>query len=126
MELDDLKKDPEKIRQLISLLSSILESGESTPTAPQSPVEIPPPTQTANLGNKKPTKFLNMPEYTMFKEDVAIDKALNKYPPTARQRGQSKIDVVCRICAKKENIHPSMLCDSVDRYKCNNCAASPG
>ena len=73
MELDDLKKDPEKIRQLISLLSSILESGESTPTAPQSPVEIPPPTQTANLGNKKPNKFLNMPEYTMFKEDVAID-----------------------------------------------------
>jgi hypothetical protein len=65
-----------------------------------------------------------MPERNMHKSDTKIDKKLNKYPPTPRNRPFKAIDVVCRICGKKESVNPKIIPESADRYKCNKCSSS--
>jgi hypothetical protein len=139
MEIDDLKNNPETIKQLIGLLSSLLDNDNSKKNDPE-----PDDQQSENKRNgiqnqtnvrgkgsrsnrpKHSNKFLTMSEKNMFKEDTAVDKLLAKYPPTERSRSSTKINVRCRICGRSETIHPSMLCESVERYKCNNCSTSPG
>lgn len=71
-------------------------------------------------------KFISMGFNNLHKDDVAIDKALSKHPPTPRNRKFKQIEVRCRLCGKKETINPSLLYESTDRYKCNKCCSSPG
>lgn len=84
--------------------------------------------QNTKKKNNKPkfeNKFLDMPERNMHKEDTQIDKKLSVHPPVLRGREFDPINVVCRVCGKQEEIHPSLI-DSVSRYKCNNCSKNPG
>lgn len=76
-------------------------------------------------GNTK-NKFLSMGVKDLHKEDIEIDKMLNKSPPTPRTRRFKPVNVVCRSCGKKESVSPSLLHDTADRYKCNNCSGSAG
>lgn len=75
---------------------------------------------------KNKNQFLTMGVKDLHKEDIAIDKVLNKLPPTPRSRKFKAINVVCRSCGKRESINPVLLHDSVDRYKCNSCSRSAG
>lgn len=70
-------------------------------------------------------KFDNMPERNMFKEDTAIDKKLRVIDPCPRTRSFNTIEVVCRVCGKKENLNP-VLVNEPTRYKCNGCSRSGG
>jgi hypothetical protein len=76
--------------------------------------------------NIEENKFLVMGVHNLHKEDVSIDKVLNKNPPTPRSRSFKYINVKCRICGKSESISPSLLYEAPDRYKCNKCCLSPG
>ena len=67
-----------------------------------------------------------MPERNLHKEDVQIDKMLQKVPPVSRNRKTSFVDVCCRVCGKKEKINASLLFEAIDRYKCNKCSINPG
>lgn len=121
---------PEQIKQMIALLQSMLpsptieqESGavESLPNTIKtvSPSKI---KQSPNFVNK----FDEMMESKLHQEDKNIDKVLSVHSPTPRLRKFEPIDVICRVCGKKETINPSMMSESPSRYKCNNCARSPG
>ena len=88
-------------------------------------------TKTKNKNTSQPTKkkfinkFNDMPEMNMFKEDVAIDKKLQKGPPTPRNRPFSFVKVQCRVCGKSDEV-PETLVETIDRYKCNKCATGAG
>jgi hypothetical protein len=71
-------------------------------------------------------KFLDMPESRMHKEDSAIDKLLTKQPPVIRNRDYTPVVAVCRVCGKKESVHPGLVTEGAARYKCNRCATSEG
>ena len=71
-------------------------------------------------------KFDSMPENTMHKDDSRIDKLLIKHPPTQRSRDFETIQVICRVCGKKETVNPILVHESSNRYKCNKCARVPG
>lgn len=71
-------------------------------------------------------RFDAMPEKTMHKDDSKIDKVLSKYAPTSRSREFNLINVVCRVCGKKDEINPALIYDSGSRYKCNKCSTTPG
>lgn len=128
MDLNDLIKNPEQIKGLIALLQSLVpEDGQINKEQPDTNVSK---MKTKSRGSKKKTeeddnKFLSMPEFSMHKEDSKLDKILCNRPPVARSREYSMIDVVCRICGKKERVSPS-LADSPSRYKCNNCSTQAG
>jgi len=83
-----------------------------------------------NRSSRRPqqteNKFDQMMEAHLHKEDIAIDQKLKKFGPTPRVRAFDPINVVCRVCNKKESINPALLQDTVERYKCNNCARSAG
>jgi len=119
----DLNIDnPEQIKQLIQMLQKMLPLDENTSTE-NSIIK----TKSVKPGKKNTTnKFVDMPEKNMHKADILIDKKLNIHPPTPRTRTFSKIEVVCRICGKKEKVNPSILPDQADRYKCNKCSSSSG
>lgn len=140
--------DPEQVKQLISLLQSMLESSSTgTPSvesnttdrkkvnvdqeAPQSTIKTRTrrkvsggKNESANQQSKN--KFESMSEFGMHKEDAAVDKKLCKAPPVARLRDFEFIDVKCRVCGKTENVAPSLVFDSPSRYKCNNCSTQSG
>jgi hypothetical protein len=129
--------DKEDIKQLIQILQKGLVSDDSDQDQ-----EPPPTTKTtkknntnrnSKIKNKKETitnfeenKFLSMGVHNLHKEDVVIDKALRKNPPTPRSRTFKKLEVRCRLCGKSESINPSLLYEAPDRYKCNKCCSSPG
>lgn len=127
MDLKKLAKDPAKIQELISLLSSLLpdesDAEESEQTETDNPIKE--SSRKFNNKNKRLNKFSDMPEANMHKEDILIDKKLCKYPPTIRNRPVDFVEVTCRVCNKKEKISANMV-DSRERYKCNNCSTSPG
>lgn len=118
--------NPEQIKQLISVLQNLLPKDEEAEEEPN------PTIKTKSCSSKKSkkkapkNKFLDMPERNMHKSDTAIDKLLNKQPPTPRTREFVPVDVRCRVCGKTEAVNPAMIPDSVDRYKCNKCAGSAG
>jgi ribosomal protein S27E len=128
MNLEDLAKNPEKIKDLISLLSSLLPDNQAKDTE-QDEEEVqeamPIKSKKINTKKKRTNKFVLMPESGMHKDDCEIDKKLQKYPPTLRNRPANFVDVRCRVCGKTEQVRDSLV-DSMDRYKCNNCARSPG
>ena len=128
MDLNDLAKNPEQIKNLIDMLQSLLpKEVESQPASTSNNIK------TKSRGRKRSAdnevtinKFERMPEFRMHKEDIKIDKMLSQNPPTARVREFNLIDVVCRVCGKKESISPGLLFESPSRYKCNNCSTSAG
>jgi hypothetical protein len=120
MNIEELSKDPNKIKDLIAMLSSLLPTQEQNNSTTDTI-----PTKKINTKQKRENLFLSMPESKMHKDDCEIDKKLQKYPPTLRNREINYITVKCRVCGKSEDITESLV-DSRDRYKCNNCSRSPG
>lgn len=124
MDLQKLAKDPKKLQELISLLSSLLpEDDDKDQTIVDDPIKD--TSKKFNTKKKRPNKFSDMPEAEMHKEDIEIDKKLCKYPPTIRNRPVDFVEVTCRVCGKTETISANMV-DSRERYKCNNCSTSAG
>jgi hypothetical protein len=147
MDPNELLKDPEQIKALISLLQGLVdqsspkqeeeeepENNRVAPSKPGSTIKTK-GRQKAGSNNtiksKKPqpkntNQFEKMAEFRMHKDDCAIDKKLCSNPPVARMRDFEFIDVVCRVCGKKESIAPALLFDVPSRYKCNNCSTQSG
>lgn len=125
------------IKQLIAILQRGL-SEEKEPTEPSNQISEKPTRQTKKRRRtsqkeapEKETpasynKFDSMPEHNMHKDDSKIDQLLMKFPPTQRARQFEYMDVVCRVCGKKESVNPALIYDSPNRYKCNKCARVPG
>lgn len=80
----------------------------------------------ANESNNSYNRFDDMPEKNMHKDDTKIDQVLSQYSPTQRSREFNFIDVVCRVCGRKDSINPALVYDSGSRYKCNKCSKIPG
>lgn len=128
MDLNELMKNPEQIKNLIQVLQTLLpENSEASEGAPEE--EFSAAIKTRG-GKKRPkqakNKFVDMPEKDMHKDDIAIDKKLAKFPPVARARQFEMVDVKCRVCGKTETVSPSLVYEGVERYKCNNCSTSSG
>lgn len=116
--MDEL--NPDQIKQMIKMLQGMLE-----PTKPKN-IKKPKRINNKKITPSKINKFDEMAEKNMHKEDTIIDKKLNIYPPSPRARSYKPISVQCRVCGKKDSINPSLLHDSIDRYKCNKCSSSAG
>lgn len=124
MDLEKLAKDPKKLQELISLLSSLLpDDTEDDEQYSDSPIKN--NNKKLDIKKKRQNKFSDMPESKMHREDIEIDKKLAKYPPTVRNRPVDFVEVTCRVCGKTEKISANVV-DSRERYKCNNCSTSPG
>lgn len=126
MDLNQITQNPEQIKQLITLLQSLLptDKDEAIPV-PQQVSETTTSKNNNSSHNKTNNKFLSMPEMNMHKEDTELDKKLAKHAPVARVREYDPVTVLCRVCGKKETISPSLI-ESVSRYKCNKCSSSAG
>jgi len=113
MNLDELKNNPDQVKQLIGLLSSLLtDNQEQSPKAEKS--------------NARDNKFLDMSEFNMHKDDAELDKKLHvNARPVVRNRQFNYVDVQCRICGKKEQVSPGLV-TSYDRYKCNRGLGTAG
>jgi len=128
MDLAKLQEDPEKLKQLISLLSSLLPEDETEELVDSKKKKSDPiknNSRKLNTRAARENKFLDMPEANMHKEDCLIDKKLQKYPPSLRNRPVNFVKVKCRVCGKTEEISENVV-DSTERYKCNNCSTSAG
>lgn len=128
MDLTKLQEDPEKLKQLISLLSSLLPEDETEELVDSKKKKSDPiknNSRKLNTRSARENKFLDMPEANMHKEDCLIDKKLQKYPPSLRNRPVNFVKVKCRVCGKTEEISENVV-DSTERYKCNNCSTSAG
>ena len=137
--INDLLKNPEQIKQMIGLLSTLLEAVNEQNNSDNSPIEN---TADVNLSDTQPinsrfirknnkkenreNKFLAMPEATMHKEDPEIAKKLYKQPPMARNRKNQTVKAKCRVCGKEEKIQSSLIYGGIERFKCNKCSATPG
>jgi len=117
---------PEQIQQMIAMLQNMLPDNETEPASEQQTSVN--PIKTVNRKPKQSTvnKFDQMMVASLHKEDIEIDKKLAKYDPTPRVRRFQPLDVVCRVCGKRESVSPNLLSDSPDRYKCNNCSRGAG
>ena len=120
--MDDMS--PEQIKKMIDMLKSMLpeEENETKEDKSKNPIKtIDRRPKPSNIN-----KFDQMMEASLHKSDIEIDKKLARYAPTPRLRKFSLIKVKCRVCGKQEEINPSLLADSAERYKCNNCSRSAG
>lgn len=118
---------PNQIKQMINMLKQMLPE-EADDAAPE--VEVHKDANPIRTVNKKPkqtiNKFDEMMEAHLHKADTEIDKKLSKYGPTPRLRKFTPLKVKCRVCGKQEEVNPSVLTDTPERYKCNNCSRSAG
>jgi hypothetical protein len=130
MDLNEFMKNPEQLKNLIQALQAMLPAdGSETTTDTEDGDEFTAPLRTKGSKrkpNKNKNKFLDMPEKDMHKDDIEVDKKLAKFAPVSRSRSFDMIDVVCRVCGKKETISPSLLFEAPSRYKCNNCSTQSG
>lgn len=147
MDPNDILKNPEQIKALITLLQGLVdqvtpvadpeEKSKNNRVAPAKPASTIKTKGRQKVGNNRSIKskktqpenineFEKMAEFRMHKDDCLIDKKLCSNPPVARMRDFEFIDVVCRICGKKESVAPSLLFDNPSRYKCNNCSTQSG
>jgi hypothetical protein len=122
--------DNDDIQQLITLLQKlVINNSDNSTDEPVVKKTRKPKTKNKNTSQPTKKKFINkfndMPEMNMFKEDVAIDKKLQKGPPTPRNRPFSFVKVQCRVCGKSDEV-PETLVETIDRYKCNKCATGAG
>lgn len=115
-----------QIKQMIAMLKGMLP--EESDSSPEHEQETEGPIRTR--GSRRPlfteNKFDKMAEKNLHRSDIEIDKKLNKYGPTPRTRKFKTINVICRVCGKKEEVNPAVLTDTPDRYKCNACSRSAG
>lgn len=126
----------EDIKQLIAILQRGLSSDEEDSINIESTTKKSPKIRNPERDTKKKrsskqkssayNKFDAMPEHNMHRDDSKIDQLLIKYPPTQRSREFEHIDVVCRVCGRKESVNPVLVHESPNRYKCNKCAKIPG
>ena len=147
MDPNEILKNPDQIKTLISILQDLLnqsqtkpetnEKAEKSSVAPSKPASTIKTKgrqkiggnsniQSKNIVAESANKFEQMSEFRMHKDDAAIDKKLCVAPPVARMRDFEFVDVTCRVCGKTENIPPALLFDSPSRYKCNNCSTQSG
>lgn len=143
MDPKDLLQDPEQIKNLISVLQSLLPKDEEPikKSLPKRKNKKDKETSSHNdfvLNDKIKTKgrrsiqssyinkFEKMSEFRMHKDDSEVDAKLAKHPPVARTREFEPVSVVCRICGKKEIVSPSLVHEGPSRYKCNNCSTQAG
>lgn len=132
--MDNINLDPKQIQQMILMLQAMLPKDiEQTSESPVEPKKRKTKNNTGqNKSKLKPeklkreNKFEAMPEFRMHKEDIAIDKKLAVLPPVPRARPFEMINVVCRVCGRREEVNPALVTDSVERYKCNNCSTGAG
>lgn len=132
------KLSPNQITQMIEMLQSMLEQTSSTDEK-KTKEEVDPDgdfvvkkkkdvAKQNPFSKKKKKKFVNsfndMNEFQMHKEDVEIDKKLQKFPVTSRSRKYVPVTAQCRICGKQEKINPAFMHEG--RYKCNNCSQGAG
>ena len=131
MDPKELLNDPQKIKDIISVLQALLpkddDSNDSTPTSkPKKATKAKRTKKQKEPEQPQSTnKFLAMQEMYMFKDDAAIDKKLSKNPPIPRTRHFEPITVKCRICGRAEQVNPGLVYDP-SRYKCNNCSIAQG
>lgn len=119
--------DKDDIKQLIAILQKGLIDEIVDEDEPFIKTESKIKNKKTKISQKKQTnKFVELGFDKLHKEDIAIDKLLNKNPPTKRSRKFNLVKVQCRVCGKQEQINPSLLYESQDRYKCNKCCSSPG
>jgi hypothetical protein len=122
---------PDQIKQMINMLQAMLPKEEAetdnhvASQVGESTIRTVSPKQVSSKTNFV-NKFDQMMEASLHKEDRSIDQALSVHPPTPRVRSFEAIEVVCRVCGKKDSVNASVISDSPGRYKCNNCARSPG
>jgi hypothetical protein len=130
MDLNELMKNPEQLKNLIQVLQAMLPAeGSDTTTDTEATEEFSAPLRTKGSRRKlsqHKNKFLDMPEKDMHKDDIEVDKKLAKFAPVSRSRAFDMVDVVCRVCGKKETVSPSLLFEAASRYKCNNCSTQSG
>lgn len=142
MDLNDLVKNPEQIKNLIQVLQALLpadqptepveEKQEQKPSTSKkskktSPIKTRGGQRRGSSDNVVENRFERMAEFSMHKEDASIDRLLSKIPPVARSREEIEpMEVSCRICGKKELVNPSLIFESISRYKCNNCSTQAG
>lgn len=132
--IKDLLKNPEQIKQMIGLLSALLEStSQDDVVDDEADIQTTTPTKQPSVAKSKKTKkiqrenkFLSMPEVNMHKEDPELAQKLYKQPPVARSRKLQMVSVRCRVCGKQEKVQASLLYGGVERFKCNKCSATPG
>ena len=123
--------DNNDIQQLIALLQKLVinnqDENDVKPNKTRKPrIKKSKDSETPTNTKKKSTnKFNSMPEMHMFKEDTEIDKKLQKFPPTPRNRKFEFVKVQCRVCGKKDKVAPSLL-ETTERYKCNKCSTGAG
>jgi lysyl-tRNA synthetase class I len=121
MDLSNLNED--QIKGLISLLQGLLPEDDDTPIINKKKKTT--KTKKTTAKPKKINKFEQMSEFRMHKEDIAIDKKLAKFPPVPRTRQFEPLEVLCRVCGRKEKVNPALV-ESIERYKCNKCCSSNG
>lgn len=135
MDPKEVLNNPENVKLLINLLQSLLpnEQTEEIKTAVNPPAKTKQPSKIKTKGRQRKSteneidnKFASMPEFSMHKEDSSIDKKLSKHPPVARMREFDPVEVVCRVCGKKEIVSPGLVFEGAARYKCNNCSTQAG
>jgi hypothetical protein len=133
--IENILKNPEQIKQMIQMLSGLLETIDNNTEKQISIDEVaeshPKQKQTGTRKNKyqkekRENKFLSMPEANMHKEDPLIAEKLYKQSPIARTRKSQTIKVKCRICGKEEEVRASLIYGGVERFKCNRCSTTPG
>lgn len=135
MDLNELLKNKEQIKSLITLLQTVVDAQEGS-SDEEDQVK-----QNSNTSENKiktrrsrkavqtkddVNKFESMSEFNMHKADSAVDKKLSSQPPVARTREFEMMDVVCRVCGKRESVNPVLVHEGASRYKCNNCSRNSG
>jgi len=135
MDLNDLVKNPEQIKSLITLLQTLVDSQQQPTNQTPEPVarktrnkrtSSTTRTKINKQSNHRENKFLDMPEINLHKEDIEIDRKLQKLPPTPRSRKFRPIKATCRVCGRTENVSPGYMTTEMDRYKCNKCSGAAG
>jgi hypothetical protein len=146
MDPKEILNNPEQIRNLIAVLQALLPTNNDDDDHDNDQVHTPTPdpvetkSRTHNIKTKTRrrvgsgsndttnniNKFDQMTEARMHKDDGQIDKLLSKHPPVARMRDFEPMDVVCRVCGKKETVSPTLVFEGASRYKCNNCSTQAG
>lgn len=116
--------DNDDIKQLIAILQRGLDNNDDDDNEEEI-IEKPVAKKKTKTTKKNKNLFEQMPEKTMHKDDIAIDRKLQKLPPTQRARNFKQLTVKCRVCGREEKINP-VLVESTERYKCNKCSTSAG
>jgi hypothetical protein len=142
MDPKEILNSPEQIKNLIAVLQALLPTNDNDDDQVHTPMPDPVETKSRTHNIKTKTrrrvgsssndttnninKFDQMTEARMHKDDGQIDKLLSRHPPVARMRDFDPMDVVCRVCGKKETVSPALVFEGVSRYKCNNCSTQAG